>query len=819
MADNGYESLNPVANNQRLTQKQKDANDKEWYKQQANIFASRAFTSILGYGEINEYTRKKINYDLFNNIIDLKDFEYVCMPYGANVGEMPAKMVNRDIVSGKIKVLLGMEMQRPFSWTCIATNEEATTRKVEEKNKRISSFVISEIMTPIQQQIELEYQQKTKGQKLSPDEQNQIQQQIQQEIQQQTPPEVAEYMLRTHKDPSEVLSTQILQYLIKEQNIQFKFNVGWKHAALSGEEFYWTGIINGKPVFRIINPLYFDYERTSEHFFVEEGSWAVCELRLTPDEIVKWFSSELSEEEIDDIYNKFPYGSASSMISSDFNINGYSQDMNTIRVLHIEWKSLRLIKFLTYFDEQTEQEEEMTVTEEYILNKKAGDISIREEWIPEAHECYRIADDMYKSCQPIPGQHKDLNNLYNCKLRYHGTAYDNLNSAVTAIMDRIKPYQYFHNIIMFRIEMLITSDKGKKLLGNINMIPKSAGIDIKQWLYYFDALGIGWVNPNEEGNKHNNGNIGEAFKEIDMSLASQINNYIQLADKIDEKAGLAIGITRQMEGQLGPTDAVTNTKQSIVQSSYIIEPYFNQHNEVKARVLQSLVEVAKTAYVTNPPASLNYVLDDMSLATIMFDANNLEVLENNTIGIFISNDSKAFRTKQTIEDYLAHAAIQNDKADLSDIIKIIRSDSVQEAEELLEESEQRKRTEKSQEQSSQQQAQAQEAEKVRQFEREKWGHDADMIKLKETERRQTELEKAEIQAVGFDKDKDMNHNNQPDAVDLADHLLDKQAQNHKQNIENRKLNHQISNDNTKNELSKQKLAIDKKKAKQKPSQS
>lgn len=798
-----------IINQQRLTQKQKDANDKEYYKRQVDAFSARAFSSMmLGYGEISEFTRKKVNYDLFNNILDIKEFEYVCQPYGAQTGEMPAKMVNRDISSGKIKLLLGMEMQRPFGWSIIATNEEATTRKLEKENEMLTNYVVSEIMTPIQQEIELKYQEQLKGQKLTDQQKQQIQQQIQQEIQAATPPEVKEYMLRKHKDPAEVLSSQIMDYLVEQQNIRYKFNKGWKHALLAGEEIYWIGILNKKPVIRVINPLYFDCERTPDHDFFEEASWAVYELRLTPDEIVNWFGSELTDDEIDEVYSSYPYGNPQTITSSDFNVSGYAQYAYTIRVLHCEWKSLRLIKFLTYFDQNTGEEEEMMVSEDYKINKAQGDISIREEWIPEAQEGYKIGDRIYVCCGPIKGQQKDINNLDICKLRYHGVAYDNLNSDIVAPMDRIKPYQYFYDIIWYRIEMLIASDKGKLLIMNMNMIPKNAGIDLKQWMYYLDATKIGFADPNEEGNKNNNGNMGEVAKEIDMSLASDIDKYIKLLEYIERKAGNSLGITPQMEAQIGPNEAVTNTKQSIMQSSYILEPLFDLHNQVKRNVLQTLIEVAKVCYVTSEPTCLSYVLDDMSLGMIQLDKQNQDLLDNSTYGVFVSNSSKAFQAKQLVEE-LAHAAIQNQAIDLSDVIKIVRSDSVQEAEELLEVSEQEKQQQAQATQQSQQQAASELEDKKQSFEREKWQHEADMITLKEGERRKTELEKAVVQATGFDKELEGKENG---ALDVAEHLLNAKTNADHTQLEQQKFQHQRNNDNVKNKQKDKELEIKEKQA-------
>ena len=187
--------------NQRLTQKQKERNNKAWYKEQINMLDQYHVDDTYTYGEVSDARRMKVNYDLFNNIIDLSDFEHVCKPFGAEAGELPAKMSNRDIVSGKIKALLGMEMKRSFSWKVLAVNPEATTRKEQEQSKRIREFVIDEITKPLRIEAEKKYLQQQKGRELNEEEQAKVQQQIEEEIQSMTPDEVLKYMEREHQDP------------------------------------------------------------------------------------------------------------------------------------------------------------------------------------------------------------------------------------------------------------------------------------------------------------------------------------------------------------------------------------------------------------------------------------------------------------------------------------------------------------------------------------------------------------------------------------------------------------------------------------------
>jgi len=192
----------------RITRAQKNADNKHWYKANLDFLDKRSFSQVgfNGYGfdtfdtnGVSDYKRMKVNYDLFNNIINIRDFEYVIRPFGAQSGELPANFVNRDIISPKIKVLLGMEMKRPFSWKVMAVNEEATTRREQEEFKMIQEYVISEIMKPIRMGLEQKKMAELQGQQPTPEQIQQIQQQIEQELKTMTPEEIHRYMQREHQ--------------------------------------------------------------------------------------------------------------------------------------------------------------------------------------------------------------------------------------------------------------------------------------------------------------------------------------------------------------------------------------------------------------------------------------------------------------------------------------------------------------------------------------------------------------------------------------------------------------------------------------------
>ena len=792
-------------NTQRLTRTQKESGDKKWFKDQIRSLNKISFSSgsmfgltDLG-GGISDYRRMKVNYDLFNNIINKTDFEHVCYPFGKEAGELPVDFTNKDIISGKIKALLGMEMRRPFAWKIVATNPEASTRKEEEEFGRLKDYVINSIIAPIKQKLELEQAEATKGQELTTEERQRLEQEVAEKLKSMTPPEVKKYMAREHQDPAEALAHQLLQFLNQKENVRMKFNKGWKHGLISGKEIYWVGSVNGDPILKVINPLNFDYDRSSEIDFVEDGDWACYEMSMTPSDIAKYFGSELSNVELDEIYEQ--YNNTSSIPDSAFTFREDGVSLNLgVRVVHAEWKALKALKFISGIDPLSGEPYEDIVDESYKMNTEAGDLKEEIVWIPTKYEGYQIGNDKFAMLREVPGQHKDLDNLYNCKLSYIGSTYDNLNSTTTSLVDRMKYYQYFFNILWYRIELLIGSDDGKSLLINANLIPKSSGLDIEKWMYYFKVNKLGLLDPTEEGNKGNS-NIGEAAKEIDMSLVSDIQKYMQLAEYIEKRCGESVGITKQIEGQIGSEEAVRNTQQALVQSANILEPYFDMHNLIKRNVLQALIETAKVAYTELQPKSISYVLDDMSVRQLSPD---YELLENSTYGLFVSNSMKADETLQTMKQ-LSHAALQNQQVELSDVLMIMNSESTQEAEELLKVAESNRSEREQAMQQQQVQSQEQQAEAQRNWEREKMQiehqNNMEAIQLKG----ELDIQKQTILSMGFNEDKDLDKDGMPDALEVAKFGVDAEIKQRKMDLDEQKLEQQKKEHEDKKVLEEKKI--------------
>jgi hypothetical protein len=782
----------------RLTRKQKEAHDFAWYKDKARSLDVSPTSIYRAEGNLSESHRMKVNYDLVNNILDLRDFDHICKPFGENVGEMPVTMVNRDIISPRVKAMSGMEMKNPFNYRLMATNRDATTRKETEETDRIREYVLGEIVGPIRTEIETKYAQQTKGQELTQEEIQRIQAAIDEEVKGQTPDRVRNYMERKHQDPSEVMHHQLLQYLVRKEECNRKFNKSFTHSITSAYNLHWVGILKGQPRHKVINPLYFRTELSPDHDFIEEGEWATYEYWMYPSEVVSSF--DLTDKEIDTIYQRhgrFGHGeNEGDLFRMAENSQSLLRNPGMVRVLHSVWKDLRKIGFLAYnSDEEVLYD---IVDESYVFDENNGDIEIEWEWLPETYETYTISEDIYKNMQAIPGQFKDIYNLYVCKLPYHGHITDNLNSTPTCPVDRMKISQYLVNIAFFRLETLLASDKGKKIMMNINAIPESAGMDIKKWQYFFETTPFAWFNPNEEGVGYND--VNTMAKVLDLSLVSDIGKYIDIITYLDQSCGKSVGLNDAVLGEVSPSQEVGNTKQQIVQMSNILQPYYDMHNHVKKNVLLSLLECAKVAYTENDPGILSYVLDDMSIQTFKVDQG---LLSTTSIGLFIENSSNATEIKETLQTF-AQAALQTQKAELSDVLSIIRQEGSQEAEEILKAAEQRRREEESSKVDKQIQAQKEEAEAARKHVKETWAHEEKMLRLEEQLKTNRELAKQLVLSAGFNEDKDMDNDGVLDIVELAKNSTNAQIDARKLDLEEKKFDHQ-------KQVDKEQLKIDKNK--------
>jgi hypothetical protein len=725
-------------------------------------------------------SKDRINYDLYNNIINRDEFNYVTDPYKSGE-DFPARLENYNIITPKLKLLEGEEIKRPFNFRVAAVNSEAISEIEKKKKDLLLQYLESELTKSLIEQ-GVNIQNPETGQTM-------------------TPEQVEKYMNYSEADIRESTANKIAKYLIPEQNLVFKFNKGFGDLLKVAKEFYYVGIESSNPVCESINPLDFRFDKNPDIDFIEDGQWAYHIKYCTISEIIDSYYDDLTDDEVDKLDTKnfkavnLGLDASNGMIDITTNVptNQTQNSMsNYVPVIRVEWKSLRKIGFLKYYDDKF-QEQETIVDETYNVVKEKGE-TISWVWINEVWEGTKIGSDIYTRIKPKSVQYRDIDNPSKCKLGYVGAIYSGRNSQPTSIIDLVKHHQYFYNVMMYRLELEVAKAKGKKMVMDLAQIPRSQGMSLEKWMYYFDTTGIAFINSFEEGKdkfagQHSNFN---QFTAVDMSLSQSVGQYISILDKVERMVGDLMGVSAQRLGAISSSETVGGVERSVQQSSHITEPLFYIHNEVKKNVLTQLIECAKTAYPEGK--KINYILDDMSRIFLTLD----EKFKDADYGVFVTNSAKETQSLEALKG-IAQQAVSSGMMSLTELISIFDSESMSDIKATIKDSVQKSDQQKQQEQQSQQQLQQQQEDSLAALEKEK----ADRLDSREMIKGDIQKELAYIKTFGGMNGSptlDADNDGTPDIVEYQ--KLAQQALQHrdKMSLERDKLKSQTEIGNEKNKI-------------------
>jgi hypothetical protein len=744
--------------------------------------------------------RKKTNYDLVNSIFDFKDLQYILDPYGEGSeinGSGTAKMRCMNIIAAKLNLLKGEETARPFDFTVVAKNGEAVDAK-EQKKKDILMQVANSIV------------ERAAG--IQPQEG---------EEQPQTFSEAERYIKMSLKDIREEWGNAILEHLKEDQKLKLRFNEGWEHALVAGEEIYYVGIVGKEPRLRTVNPINFEFDKNPDDPTIENGDWAREERPMSLGQIIDEYGEFLTDAQITQLEERSTTSSASlsntmypGYAYTQSDIDYYSRSTNNVSasfytVTTVVWKSLKKIGFLTYTDPESGEPIDTMVDEGFKLSIVLKEIGAELEWrwITEVWKGTQITDDIYVDINPLPYQLRSMDNPYESKLPYIGRVYNATNSISTSLVDLMRPYQDWYNILWYRVEAEIAKSKGKKFVMDLALVPKTQGWNMDKWMYHFDTHGIAYINSLEEGRPGDPNSVSKfnQFTSIDMAMSQTVGQYIGLMDKIEDMLGELTGVNRQRQGQTFSSETTGGIERAVSQSSYITEPYFYAHNETKKQVLTQLLEVAKIAY--DGSKKIHYILDDMQRIFLDID---MDKFSDSEYGVFVSNSMEDKIIYQKIEQ-LAQAAMQNGTLKFADLIKMYKTKSISRLSADLELAEEKRMQE--------QQAQAQQQNEIAQAQLAQQAADKqadrDNENMNKQLDRQNKIDLATLTGLGFSEDKDIDNDGTPDIIEQSKIALKQSEIASKQLMQSQKLQHESSEASKDRSLEKEKIQADKEIAKTK----
>ncbi len=706
----------------------------------------------------------------------------------SNMGEIPNDIVHYPICNLPLKAIWGEELKRPLNFFVKAEDEDNVNQHVAHSTDQLFNLCT--------QGIQKGFFDRLKQEGINPDE-NYLKNSIEYNLSLESIDEYRKYSFTT---VAERCGNAILKKLTKSQNLIKKFRDGWHDATIVAEEFYWTGVIDGEPVCRNVNPCFFGFEKSYDIDFIDEGSWAYEGSYMTPQQIIERFKSlkpkdaekllsyntgqytNFADEKTGQIYTNneqlvagnYPlnigndgyYGVEDERYPLDgsqlvFGMDSMSAVINGNKhylVVQAEWMKQRKIGILTYFNDESQSWENIVIDGNVKLSEqevKAG-WSINELYINEPWQGTKIAADIYVDVKPKSDYYINPNKIGRRRLGYTGLVYNRRNARPLSFLDEAKPFQELFNIVMSALKKDINSDLGNILIMDSRQVPTTEGFDLDSWYIWLRESKIMWIDSQKSGGFNQ-------FTIAQSSLLNAIQAKLALLEFLQNQIFQIMGVSPQRMGT--PTGNSTNTtatenQNAIVQSYSQTEDYFFQHNLVKERVLQNLIEDAKVAYA-NQSKTMTYFLDDMSMTF-------LEITKDFTFAdlcVYVSNSGKDIKDLETLKS-LAQPAIQNG-ASLYDVATIITGDSMHEIKDKLKAI---KKTQEANIQAQQQleQAKVQQAQKAVEMQIQATTEDREDKQAFEAEQNQLDRENdillAELKAIG----NDAISTDTPDTVTIVD---------------------------------------------------
>lgn len=194
---------------------------------------------------IADYDRKLSNYQLYNNMINQKDFERECNPFDLDLGNLKDEIKPYNKTYNKINVLLGEELKRPFDYRTAILDQEGIKSKLIARNLEMQNrldTIIQEVTALIQnhyaQQIQpQDAQDGPEAQQAAQQQEQELQQKIAQVVDMYMAPEELEQLQQqTYLDRREVFAYKTLEALTKTLDLVDMKNDGFKHGLIAGEE-------------------------------------------------------------------------------------------------------------------------------------------------------------------------------------------------------------------------------------------------------------------------------------------------------------------------------------------------------------------------------------------------------------------------------------------------------------------------------------------------------------------------------------------------------------------------------------------------------
>jgi hypothetical protein len=469
-----------------------------------------------------------------------------------------------------------------------------------------------------------------------------------------------------------------------------------------------------------------------------------------------------------------------------------------VQVTELYWRSQKKMGYLTKIDEFGNLTSEV-ITEDYLITQKpVYDTTFYKTkdkksliygehvdwfWINEVYKGCKIdasplvnkhlgssnkfrnsyPGQLYFDCGPLKFQFKGEDSLWDSRIPVEGIAKSDIRLPEgVSLVDLMKPYQIKYNIVNNQMKDILLDERGTVILMDQGAIPtNSMGEDwgpnnFAKVGYTMDEFGILPVDTSLQ-------NMGERtafshFQTLNLEQSNRFMSRLQIAQWAKQEAFATVGITPQRLGSIAASETATGTQQAIQNSYSQTEMYFVEHiNFLMPRVRNMMINAAQYYNATEKSVQLSYMNEQNE--EIFFEIEGYKLLARD-FQVYTNFKPNSRHILEQMKGLVLNNNTTN--ANIYDLLKVISantpSEVIEHAKKSVDDFNAQQKQQAEQQQMLQQQAleaEAIEKDKERAFEAQENQLD-----------REKDIYEAQIKAMGYQNDGDVNQDQTPDVLQM-----------------------------------------------------
>lgn len=636
---------------------EKDKNE-AWHKLHVDVFVNALGTSNSRYS-VNKEDEFK-NFRTYNGIYEPHLKQYITAPHGKVVN---MKYEVWPLARQKVRQLVSDFMSRPIKKKVSAVNKEAENRKEKHQLDLALAKTLEKIDAELSEALGFDI-----------NEGNNPEQKAQMEI----PEDIEKYMAMTYRESSEDALQVGVDYLLYAKKLIESFKYGFIDCMITFKSFYKVSVIDDDPHWRRIDPRNCYYDLPYESEYLDDCQWFVEERWLTINQIIAEF--ELNQKEVIKLESIARDGQSSIDSWVDWKVG----EGLKIKVISIEWKSLMMKKVKVSPNKHNPKKPfYKSVSDTYEPRKNE---TLETRVIDDIRECTIIGDIITKNWGRVANQVRSVDKPEKASLSYVGIVGDATTDMQHSLVKELEYLQDFASDVLFTIRKVSKKLGKRALVYDTAQIPKQfinqakadkKGGALQLVMHHLSEDSMIAINSKDESNRGKAHSFNQ-FKEVNLSPSGDITELVNLLALIEDLASKVSGVSPQREGQTDQYQTASGNRSSIISSTRRTEIYMKPYDGLIQRVLEKAVNMTKIAWKDGKKA--RFFMGDGGMAVL----NALPDIALNDYGFYMSDGGKDMEMKDKIDNAaMQYLSGTQDPEMIRQMIKVLKQDTADEAEQLL----------------------------------------------------------------------------------------------------------------------------------------